>query len=852
MFRNVHFDYRSNKINLWETINGKRTFTEIDWVPYIFVPDKEGPIKSIDNISAKKLEFSSYQKYKIFNEDKSIKKFEDHVKPELQFLAERYYQIPDDQLNRPELRIGTLDIEVVSTELGFPKPEDADGIVSVISLDINNKTQTWGIKPYIGIHKENYHYFKTEEQLLLNFFDYMNTKADIDVLTGWYIDGFDIPYLYYRCKKLFGDNNKIFRKISPINDCSVWERKDGTGLNMDIGGISILDYKNVYKGYTRSNPESYKLNEISFNELGEQKLEYDGTLKDLFENNFERYVDYNIQDVKLIWKLEQKLKYLYLIQTISMISRCPMKFYDKVTNVLEGIFLTYYRRNNLCAPKLKGGKTEWFEAAFVKEPQRGLHEWVVDFDVTSMYPHNIITLNMSLETYFGCILNLPEQDIIDYTSKREFPQISFENVEKEEKILKGKELQIFNSLLKNGTFAIAPNGAVFKTTKPGVVTVIEKIFFKMRKDTKDKMLQLKKENGDKNKIAELETTQLAIKVGILNSLFGAISTPYFRLYNLKIAEAITSCGRHILKNTINFLNEHLNNQCNTQDIDFISYSDTDSLFLCIGKYIQTNQQLKEKFNILSSNEEKVNFILILCKDIQKIANDYSFNVIQKQHFNSQETDYTINWKQEIVCPSILLVQKKKYGCWIVNEEGKSVDKIKVTGLDIIRSETPKPIKQMLKDVMTSILKNETDASIKAKILEYKKEIKNLPIEDISANIGVNNINKYIGSGGPLKGCPWHVKGVYAHQVLIQKMGLQNKYQEITEGEKSKVIYLLPNSYGFEALTYSSKYPKELKIIQPDVDKMIDKFFVKKIEMLLEPCGKSSLLDLNTEILDFFF
>lgn len=851
MFRNAHFDYRSSKITLWETINGERMTTEIDWIPYIFVPDKDGSIRTIDDIPVKKLEFQNYQKYKTFNEEKSIKKFEDHVKPELQFLAERYHGIPDDQLYRPELRIGSLDIEVHS-ERGFPIPEEATGIVTAISLDINGETKTWGIKPYVGKHRKNYSYCSTEEILLKEFFDFMYKEADIDILTGWNIDGFDIPYLYYRCKKLFGESNKIFRKFSPIMEFSVWEKRDGEGLNFDFGGISVLDYMSVYKGYTRTNPESYKLDQIAKNELKESKLEYDGTLKDLFENDWERYVDYNIQDVKLIWKLEKKLKYLYLIQTISMLSRCPMKYYDKVTSVLEGIFLTYYRRNNLCAPKLKGGKTEWFEAAYVKDPQRGLHEWVVDIDVTSMYPHNMITLNMSLETYFGCIMNLTEQEVIEYTTKREFPSISLENPDKEVKQLDGKELQIFNTLLRKGTFSIAPNGAIFKNTKPGVVTIIEKIFFEMRKSTKNKMLQLKKEDGAKERIAELETTQLAIKVGILNSLYGAISTPYFRMYNLRIAEAITACGRHILKNNIIFINNYLNDKCNTQDIDFIGYGDTDSLFLCVGKYIQSNNELRPKFNLLHTNKEKVNFILKLCKEIEAVVNDYSFNVIQKQHFNSQETEYTINWKQEIVCPSVLLVQKKKYGCWVVNEEGKSVDKIKVTGLDIIRSETSKPIKEMLKDVMSCILKNESDDVIRSKIIDYKKSIRDLPIEDISGNVGVNNIKKYIGPEGPLKGCPWHVKGVYAHQILIEKFGLQDKYQEITEGEKSKVIYLLPNSYGFETLTYSSKYPRELKCVQPDVEKMIEKFFIKKIEMLLEPCGKLHLLNLNQETLNFFF
>lgn len=277
-----------------------------------------------------------------------------------------------------------------------------------------------------------------------------------------------------------------------------------------------------------------------------------------------------------------------------------------------------------------------------------------------------------------------------------------------------------------------------------------------------------------------------------------------------------------------------------------------SLFLGIGRYIESNQQLRETFNKLKTQDEKVDFILELCKEIQSVVNDYSFNVIQNQHFNSQEKEYTINWKQEIVCPSILLVKKKKYGCWVVNEDGKAVDKIKITGLDIVRSETSKPIKAMLKDVMTMVLKNSEDSLIRSKIRNYIAEIRTLPIEDLSGNVSINNIKKYIKDDGPIKGTPWHVKGVYAHQVLINKFNLQDRYQEVSEGEKSKVIYLKPNAYGFETLTYVSKYPKELKTVEPDVDKMIEKFFVKKISMLLDPCNKMDLLDMNSEVLDLFF
>lgn len=277
-----------------------------------------------------------------------------------------------------------------------------------------------------------------------------------------------------------------------------------------------------------------------------------------------------------------------------------------------------------------------------------------------------------------------------------------------------------------------------------------------------------------------------------------------------------------------------------------------SLFVGLGKYIESNKELKEDFDKLKTQKDKVKFILNICKDLENIINDYSFNVIQNQHFNSQEKEYTINWKQEIVCPSLLMVQKKKYGCWVVNEEGKSVDKIKVTGLEIIKSETSKPLKAMLKDVMTSILKAESDDTIRQKINDYKKELRTFNIEDLSSNITINLVDKYIGQNGPIKGAPWHIKGVHAHRILIKKFGLEDKYEEIVEGEKNRVVYLLPNTFQFETLTYASKYPKELTCVQPDIEKMIEKFFIKKIEMLLEPCGKTHILENNHEVLNFFF
>jgi DNA polymerase elongation subunit (family B) len=282
-------------------------------------------------------------------------------------------------------------------------------------------------------------------------------------------------------------------------------------------------------------------------------------------------------------------------------------------------------------------------------------------DVTSMYPYIMIMLNMSLETYYGCILNLSEQEIIFNIRRGYFDEFI---LEKNEQMIKISEnsLKQFNKDLKNKKYSIAPNGAVFSNEKDGVVKIIEKTFFKIRKNTKAQMLELKKNNGDKNLIQQLNTTQLAIKVGVLNSLYGSLSTPYFRLYNLKIAEAITSCGRYILKTCMNEINNFLNNKTDTdsQVIDFITYMDTDSMFVCLNKLYENNEKYKKYFNNLDFNK-KIDFSLKVFKQIEEYINNFSYKQIQQIDFNSNETDFKLNWKQEIIAPSILHVEKKKYG-----------------------------------------------------------------------------------------------------------------------------------------------------------------------------------------------
>ncbi|MFW6026154.1 MAG: DNA polymerase domain-containing protein [Candidatus Woesearchaeota archaeon] len=826
----------------------------------MFIPsNKDTGIKNIFGENVQKKEFSSYSKYKSWNDDKSIKKFEDKVKPEIQYLAEKYSNIPDEELQEPELKIHSIDIEVINEreDIGFPKPENPNQPIVSISISTLFKGKTrntcFGLPEYNGKWKYRYIKCGDEKELLNKFFHWMH-KSDYDILTGWFVIRFDLNYLYTRVMKLFGKESLLFNKLSPIGKANIWKRRDDDGFNIDIAGVTILDYKNIYKKFSRKNQESYKLDYIAEDELGEKKLEYEGTIREFYINEPERFIDYNIQDTSLVIRLEQKLGYIGLVQKTSLLTKCPMKFYEQVTAILEGGFLCYYRRNGLCAPKLQGGQKKDFEAAFVKEPDRGLHQWIIDLDVTSQYPFVMITQNMSYETYFGYIKDLTEEQVLEYNRKREYPEVHLEK-DGETKKLSGKALKNFNTLLKKGYFSISPNGAIFNQKKKGIVPLFEEKFFNLRNSIKQKMISLDKSGGSREEINRLNSSQLAVKI-IINALYGAISTPYFRLFNFKMAEAIPASGRHIIKESNRFVNEYMWSTCpegreieNKSGNDYVLYTDTDSIFIDIYKWFK-DTGYSSIFDRMKK-EEKIQKILELSKKIEEYVNYRSFKEIQKIDFLSTEEKYKINFKQEVIAQSILFIEKKKYGFWMVNKEGAKKDELSITGLDIIRSETSKPVKQEMRKALELILKGKKDKEISDFIFGAKKRLKELSPEDLSVNIGVNNIEKYISNNGPKKGTPYHVKGVYSYRKLLEKFDVKNKYEDINEGDKAKVIYIKSNPWGFDAITYPGKFPKEFDV-QPDKEKMIEKFFVNKIEMLLDPCNKIELLNQNKDLLESFF
>lgn len=693
MFRNAYFDQYKNKIHLWETIDGERTHKQLDFVPYVFVEnrDKNSEVKSIFGNGVQKKRFRSYKDYKEFCEGtlKNDKVFENFVKPELQFLSEYYHKVNDDDMEMVPLRINIFDIEVVSEKIddnkllnirikgnekgefynyrdylksfscneklevfdektkrweefnedyfvikgGFPGPEEAEWPIVLISCydSFDNKMYAFGLKEYTGENlKESwfvYNKYDSEMDLLVGYCEFIRDHMP-DVITGWNINRFDFPYIFNRIKNIcqehaeqeenkedkeeiieFGEN--LLKLFSPINRVSCW-KKDVMGKQqtlIDIPGVTIIDYCDLYKKYTkqllRINLESYRLDVVAKFELGKGKLDYSedySNLNELYKKNFNMYLDYNIIDNKRVKQIQEKRRFIELVQLLSLVAKIPMKYYEAVTTVIEGIFLTYYRRNGLAAEHFFGGVKEPFDAAYVKEPQVGWHGFGGDVDIKSSYPHGMMTLNMGNETYIGTIykildgesmINASEEEIKNYTTKRKYPECIYKDFDNEDiRLVSGakneknkRNLEEFNEKLRNREICIAPNGSMFYTRKRSCLAEIQKSLFTKRTEYKNKMkewgvtadklrTEYKKTNNQElvekienaqNEYDRFKSLQVVVKL-LINSMYGALSVPYYRGYNLRIAEAICAVGRLAIRNGMGFVNLIMNDPSKSKEL----------------------------------------------------------------------------------------------------------------------------------------------------------------------------------------------------------------------------------------------------------------------------------------------
>ena len=598
MYYNVHHDSYNDIIHLWEYVDGKKHHSQHKWVPYVFIPvDVDTETKTIDGKDVTKKTFNTNKDYNAFQKNNHC--YENKVHSTIQFLAENYHR--DTDLHPPPLHIAYLDIETPHNE-GFPTVQETPApIVLIAIVDEKGKRTVFGIGGYSGEQKCKYVSCKNEKDLLTKFFNWMQ-RQDFDVITGWNIvsdnkmnktGGFDIAYIIRRTIMIFGEKTNIYKKLSPINNVRMWEDRNFAGVyNIIIAGVYTIDYLALYKWFTTKNMESFKLDYVAEVELERNKLpwheDYD-TMWEFYKADWNRFVDYCILDSDLVRGFEKKLGYIALAQTLSLYCCTTMNNYNSSVALIEGLMMKYFRNHGLCAPTLYGGSQEWFPAAYVKEPIKGIHKDEVDLDITSSYPTHMIIQNMSLETYFGRIVGFDDIDImgykqdkgihepihhgrpiyqmvVDYNRDREYPDFILLNDSGYNKYY-GDKLKKFNNALSKGLLSISPCGSVFFNKPKGLMAEVVKTTFFERKKQKDLKGEYKRKaeacKNKKEKAIWMERSdnkhalQWSIKI-IINSFFGVTGVPYSRYFNVNISEAITSGGRHTIQMGEVFVDELLN------------------------------------------------------------------------------------------------------------------------------------------------------------------------------------------------------------------------------------------------------------------------------------------------------
>jgi len=838
MYQNIFYDRRVNKMHIWDDKFGHQTFR---YKKYGYIKSAGGTYISLYGDRLKRINKWEKDQTDLFESD---------VNPEIRVLVDNYTDSDEVATGH---RTMIFDIEVEVT-MGFPDVKKADNRITAIGfnnpitdkyfcyvLDTTNKLKLDDTKILVD-GNETTKSFTDEYDLLNAFFKtYMEIKPTI--LTGWNVEFFDVPYLYNRACNIVGKN--IADLLSPI--MSVHWSEFGLG-KYKVAGVSILDYLSLYKKFTFSEKSSYRLDNIGSIEVGEKKIEYDGTLNDLYDNDIEKFVQYNLQDVKLVKKLDDKLDFIEIARGIAHLGHIPYEDVFMSSRYLEGAILTYLKKQNIIAPnkpsklnKITDGK---FAGAYVQTPKKGKHNWVFDLDITSMYPSVIMSLNISPETKIGKLEGWSPEAFLKKGHKKTY------SITNDEKLLGRFTETELKDYLSNRSIGVATNGVMYRTDKDGLLPALLRKWFDERVEYR-KLSKKFHEQGDKDKSEYFDRRQYLQKI-ILNSLYGVLGLPVFRFYDLDNAEAVTYTGQSLIKFTKKIANNFYNKELGG-DIDHCIYIDTDSVFYSATPLVQ-----KRFPDINISDEDKMSkAILTIVDEVQLYLNN-SYDYFAKKFCNLDKHRFDI--KQEVIAKSGLFVTKKRYGLKIINDNGKKVNKLMVKGLDTVRSSFPTAMRDMLSKLLEDILMDVPKEKLDKFVLNFKNSMKLMHFDKIANPTGVKKVTKYKVKGGAIfksykLGTPIHVKSALFYNDMLKHLKISRRYTPIYNGEKIKWVYLKNNPLGLNTMGYKGhEDPPEIiafikQFINPE--KLYKQTLHKKIMMFYEALGWDEPTD-ATKTMERFF
>jgi DNA polymerase elongation subunit (family B) len=796
--------------------NGRRFEKKAQFQPRLFLPKSRPGAAVYHNLfgeALESMEFADVAEAREFikNYDGvSNMRIHGNTNWQYQYITENYAGQID--FNMSEIYIASIDIET-ETESGFPNIETAnERILLISSQDYATKDiTTYSIRD-----------FQSEEAMLKRFIaDWVHRCPD--VITGWNIGLFDVPYLVHRIRRVLGED--AVKQLSPWRSVRAREIKmnDKVLVTYDIVGVNQLDYLDLYKKFTYNAQESYKLDYICKVELGVGKLDNPfNTFREFYTNDWDRFVEYNRIDVERVSQLEDKMKLIELELTMAYDAKCNFADVFSAVRIWDCILYNHlWDQNIVVHPRDTSRPDRSIVGAYVQDPVPGQYDWVVSFDATSLYPSIIMQYNMSPETLTNTFVQTTVDNLLDR--------------------------KIDTSELVDLDLAMSANGHAFKRDKLGLFPEIVAKLFKDRQDYKKLMIEAQRkyeETKDKryqNDISKYNNFQMARKIQ-LNSLYGAWANYYFRYFDDRIAEGITMTGQYIIRTVGRALDVYLNKICGTQDVVYSFYSDTDSCYI-------TLDPLVKKYYSDKTNEEIVAILDKICEE--KIAPAINRACgLMSEYTNAY--DNKIVFKREAIATRGIWVAKKRYALNVFNNEGVQYaePKLKVMGLEIVRSSTPEVIRQTLKDaVKVAISKDE--AALQEFIKEAKTQYVTLPPEAIAFPRGVNNLAKYTSSTDIYsKGTPMHVRGALLFNHYVKQRGLTDRYQQIQEGEKIRFLYLRePNPIKENCIGFVGNFPQELQLTSyVDYDTMWEKSFIEPLNGIIEGLGwntspQASLADL---------
>ena len=806
--------------------SGKKVFKKEKFKPKLFVPSKKDTgWRGLDDTQIGEVEFESMREASDW-----LKQYEEvhgfNVYGSTNFIHQYITnKFPRDiNFDRDKINVTTIDIET-AYENGFPDPEVADQTVLAITIknNIDGIYYVWGLQDYdvdsALIKPVNYVKCSSEADLLVKFIDHWATEAQVpDVITGWNVRFFDIPYLINRVNRVLGVD--MVKRFSPwgLIDHRKVRRLNKEETTYDIRGIQVLDYLELFQkfGYTYGTQESYKLDHIAYVVLGEKKLSYEesGSLKNLYKDDFQKYIDYNMKDVQLVDRLEDKMGLITLAMTVAY--KGGVNYQDTMGTVSIWESIIYRKLNTQkIAPSAFNYHKEKsnFAGGYVKDVKTGMHDWVVSFDLNSLYPNIIVQWNMSPET----LGQLPPDNLpggVDYF-------LGFFDTDTDP----------IHPAQRNRNIAVATNGSTYSKHKDGVLPEIIIDYYDDRRSIKNQMLaaeqayQKEKTYQLEKEINRLHNQQMAIKI-LMNSLYGALGNQHFKYFDLRMAEGVTLTGQMVIQWAEKAINKEMNQIMKSSGTDYVIAIDTDSLYINFGPMVK---QLAPK--------DPVKFLDKICKEhFEPVLKKAYDDLFHKMNCHQPRMEMS----REVIADRGIWTAKKRYILNVHNSEGVQYDepKLKIMGIEAIKSSTPEVVRGKFKEAFRIII-SETEKDTQNFIQTFKKDFKSLPPEAVAFPRSVSNITDWRDRKTIYKkGSPIHVRGSLLYNKYLKDYKCTNRYELIENGSRIKFCYLrMPNTIKENVIAFPDVVPKEFGLERYiDYEKQFEKTFIDPLKLILDAIG----------------